>query len=81
MILQLGIGMICIWLMNHGYILREVLRSTPNWLDTDINAEQIVQNFIANTPLEQIKLIVTIAHSNKFFGPVGLLFLIAAIII
>jgi len=51
MFLQIGAALLMIWLLNLGYMVYEIFRHTPNWRDDDVDSDEIVQNFMMNTPL------------------------------
>ena len=77
MFMQLGAACLVIWAMNWYFMLREILQHTPNWLEDQVSADEITQNFLANTPLERLIFIQKLARMNPLFllsGAVMLLF-------
>lgn len=79
-LLPIGIALCIIWFMNLVWIVREFVRHTPNWKDEDVTSDEIVQNFMANTPLEKIEFIMKIAEFNPVLGMSGLSCLLLAFI-
>lgn len=80
-LLPIGIALCLIWFMNLVWIVREFIRHTPNWMDEDVTSEEIVQNFMANTPLEKLEFIGKLAQFNPILGMSGLSVLLLAIIL
>lgn len=81
MILQIGTAFLMIWILNWLWMLWEILRHTPNWRDEDVNADEIAQNFMTNTPLEKLQMIQKVSEVNPMFGMTGVTFLLLAMII
>jgi hypothetical protein len=65
MILQFGLACVMIWLMNHVFIIREIVQHTPNWRDPDVTGEDIAQNFIRNTSFERLHFIKNLHQFNQ----------------
>lgn len=80
-LMQLGVGMLAIWVINILMIMIEIIKSTPNWTDDDIDADEIVQNFLTNTSLERIEFVQKLAEMLPIFGYGGIVFLLAALIL
>ena len=77
MFMQLGAACLAIWAMNWYFMLREFLQHTPNWREDEVDSDEIIQNFLANTPLERLMFIQKLAQMNPLFlmsGAVMLLF-------
>lgn len=70
-----------IWFMNLAWLIREVLKHTPNWRDEDVDSDEIVQNFMTNTPMERLEFIQKIGQINPMIGLSGVMFLLFALIL
>lgn len=81
MIIQTGLALLLIWLMNWIWMIREVLRHTPNWRDKDVESDEIVQNFMNNTPLERMLFIQKIGEMNPIIGVSAIAIILTAFII
>jgi hypothetical protein len=57
MFMNIGLGLLLIWLMNTGYIVKLILDATPGWFKDETKAEDLVTNFITNTTQAQQQLI------------------------
>jgi hypothetical protein len=81
MIMQLGLGMLLLALMNNGYIVREVYKHTPNWRDEDVTSDDLVKNFMTNTPPDRLQLIGMISKANPTLLIGGALCIVLAMVI
>lgn len=81
MILQIGAALLMIWILNIFWMVWEIVRHTPNWKDDDVNTDEIVQNFMMNTPLEKIEQLRKVSEYNPFFGMGGISFLLLAMVL
>lgn len=79
--LQLGIAFIFIWFFNLIWMIREILKHTPNWKDHDVDTDEIIKNFMANTPLERMEMIHKIGEINPLIGLSAISMLLFAFII
>jgi hypothetical protein len=64
MIMQLGLGLWLLALMNNGYIIREIYKHTPNWRDENVTSDELLQNFMTNTPLDRLEMISKLGKTN-----------------
>lgn len=81
MFLQLGGACLCIWVMNWVFMIREVLQHTPNWRDGDVDGEEIVQNFMMNTPLDRLMFIQKLAQINPMMFVSGIVLLMFGLLL
>lgn len=81
MFLQLGAGLLMIWMFNWLWMLWEILRHTPNWRDSEVDSDEIVQNFMMNTPIERLQMLQKINEINPLMGMSGVFFLLFAMVI
>lgn len=77
----LAFGVCFIWFANIVWMVREFIQHTPNWKDEDVTSEEIIQNFMANTPLERLEFIRKVAEFNPLIGMTGLALIALAFII
>jgi hypothetical protein len=81
MIMQLGLGLWLLALMNNGYILREIYRHTPNWRDKDVTPDDMVKNFMTNTPPDRLEIIGKMGQANPALLIGGTLCVVLAMVI
>lgn len=78
--LEIGIFLLVLWLANWIFMLTEFLRHTPNWRDEDVDPDELVKNFLMNTPLEKIQMIQATAQTNPLLGISGCILILFALI-
>ena len=66
--IQIGMTLLVIWLMNFMWIIWEVLRCTPDWKDEGTDVETIAQNFLMNSSPEKIQFIKNVGEVNPWIG-------------
>jgi hypothetical protein len=81
MIMQLGLGLWLLALMNNGYIIREIYRHTPNCSDKDVTSDDIIKNFMTNTPLDRLEMIGKMGKANPTLFIGGALCIVLAMVI
>jgi hypothetical protein len=81
MIMQLGLGLWLLALMNNGYIIREIYRHTPNWRDEGVTSDDLIQNFMTNTPPDRLEIIGNLGKLNPTLFIGGALCVALALII
>lgn len=57
------------------------MQHTPNWTDSEISQEEILQNFLANTPPDRLQFVQQLGEVNPFIGVLGLSLLCFAFIL
>ena len=62
--IQLGLACFCIWAVNWIYLFRMVIKQTPDWLNKEVDADTIYNNFPQNTPTEKLQLFQTLVQMN-----------------
>jgi hypothetical protein len=80
MFIQLGLTCFFICAINLIFMVREVVHYTPNWKDTDVDADEISSNFLANATPESLKFIRQISNTNKAFFMSGLFMIMVSLI-
>jgi hypothetical protein len=81
MIMQLGLGALLLALMNIGYIIIEVFKHTPDWRNEDVSSDDVVKNFMTNSPPETLKIIGLMSKANPALIIGGILCIVLAILI
>jgi len=81
MIIQFGAAFLMIWLLNWMWMFYQIIRHTPNWRDEGVDADEIVQNFMTNAPLELIEKIQTIGQANPFLFVAGITMILMGFLI
>jgi hypothetical protein len=81
MMLQIGLALLIIWIMNIMFIVYALLKHTPNWRDEDTETMDLLQNFMTNASLPQIQMIQNVIKMNPFFGVGAVVCIIAAMVI
>jgi hypothetical protein len=81
MLLQVGLALLVIWIMNIMFILIALLQHTPNWRDKDTESSDLLQNFITNATIVQVQMLQNAIKMNPFFGFMAVVFIVAAIVI
>lgn len=79
--LQIGLFMLLLTLLNWLAILLEVVKHTPNWLDEKVTVDEIIENFMRNLDLNRIELLKTYKHMNEILSTGAFLFITYALII
>lgn len=65
MILQVGFALWTIWVLNCCYVAHQIFKHTPNWRDADVDSDQLVQNFLTNTPPERLEFVKNVSSMNR----------------
>jgi hypothetical protein len=81
MLLQVGLALLVIWIMNLVFIIASLLKHTPDWRDKDTASADLLQNFITNATIVQIQMLQNAVKMNPFFGFAAVMCIVAAIVI
>jgi hypothetical protein len=79
LILQIGIFMLLIVILNWVAMIYEVFKHVPR--DNDISKDNIFENFIKNMDLKTMELLRQYVYMNKFLSVGAFLFITYALII
>lgn len=80
MLLQIGLALLVIWVMNLMLIIYALLSHTPNWRERD-NSTDLMLNFIANASTVQIQMLHNAVKMQPWCASIAILCIIAAMII
>jgi len=81
MITQLGAAFLLIWVGNFFWMIYQIVKHTPNWLDKEVDTDEILSNFVTNTTQEQMENIRTVARLNPMMGLSGVMLLLMGMLI
>jgi len=81
MFFEFGTGLVLIWVLNWMWMFWQIVKFTPNWRESDVDSDQLVENFITNAPPNLIEFFTKVAQTNPVFGVTGVVLLLMSMII